>query len=132
MISFVCAVGYGIYWVTSTFVGLMGQYVPLDYLQLLVAIATLVAGSLLFRVRCRYLALYGVIEIIVGILFAGFIVNHLVGNTLKDAAGFFTIAGAIYIIVRGYDNIYRSQKWGSRILRIMNPLFFGRRVYRKL
>jgi hypothetical protein len=76
--------------------------------------------------------LYGLVEIALGILFAGYVVNHVLGYALKEANSYFTIAGALYIIVRGYDNVYRSLKWRSPLLKVMNRLFYGRTVYRRL
>lgn len=130
------ALFYVLYWLISLFIGatlgVMGQFVPLSVLQIAVGVSTLLVASILFRMRCRKPMLYGLVEIAVGILFAGYVVNHVLGYTLKEAGGYFTIAGAIYIIVRGYDNIYRSLKWGSPVLKFMNVAFFGRRVFRRL
>jgi hypothetical protein len=119
-------------WVISTVLGAIGTFVPLGIIQVLFVISAFFAGSLLYRLRCRRPLIYGTVEIVLGILFAGYIENLLLGYQLREVSGYFTMAGAIYIIVRGYDNIYRSLKWGSPVLLVMNRLFFGRRVFRKL
>lgn len=127
---------FGVFWIigiiVTNLVGLMGEFVPIGFLQVLVATGAVIVGSGLYRLRCRKPMLYGLVEIALGILFAGYVVNHVLGYAIKEANSYFTIAGALYIIVRGYDNVYRSLKWGSPVLKLMNRLFFGRAVYRKL
>jgi hypothetical protein len=55
-IGLAAAVVYGIFWVIKTLaltaVGFLGEYVPVGFLQVLVAIGTLAIGSGLYRMRC--------------------------------------------------------------------------------
>lgn len=134
--TFIVGVLLGIAWIIRLLVGgalgVMGEYVPLSVLQVGVGLGALLLGGALFRLRCRWPMLYGMVEIALGILFAGYVVNQILGMTLREANAYFTVAGSLYVIVRGFDNVYKTLTWGSPLLRLMNVLFFGRHVCRRL
>lgn len=95
---------------------------PLVAVQSAIFLAIIIAGILLYRMRCRSQKLYGVTECLVGILMAGYYVNHL---KPEDPTQTFTLLGAMYIIVRGMDNIQKSLK-GAAFETTWNKMFFGR------
>lgn len=106
----------------------VGLYVPFEWKQLPVAFGLLATGTVLYWFRCRRVGAYGLAEIALGLLLAVFVVNKEVQNTSLDLSGFFACAAALYIIVRGFDNIYRSinRRW------IWNQIFFGQDTDTKL
>jgi hypothetical protein len=89
-------------------------------------------GTVLYAFRCRTPGLYGALEVAAGVFIATFVVNVLLGNVGNVAAGFFTIVGALYIIVRGYDNVYKSMQAGTDQIRRWNRWFFGKDSEAKL
>ena len=60
--------------------------------------------------RCRRLALYSTLEMLVGVIGAMYIANTLWNGSLTStyAAAFFSEIAALYVIVRGLDNYYKS------------------------
>jgi hypothetical protein len=105
---------------------------PFGIVDIGCAVAIVVLGVLLYAFRCRWTRLYGQVEIAVGIFIAFHVVELTLGTFTNDMGGVFTALGALYIIVRGFDNIYRTFKPGDDITLIWNYFFFGRRVSEKL
>jgi hypothetical protein len=69
---------------------------------------TLVVGTLLYCFRCRWIGVYGIIEIAVGIgsaIWAAFKYNYGDDNTVTLL---YAEIVALYIIVRGYDNLFKA------------------------
>jgi type IV secretory pathway VirB2 component (pilin) len=81
----------------------------------LIVLWALAFGLVLYVLRCRWPRTYGVIEIVVGAYIATFLVNRLLGKTVElgpqgeNGTVFFTIVGALYIIVRGLDNFHKAR-----------------------
>ena len=76
-------------------------------LALFLIIFALIFGTLLYLFRCRALRAYGVFEIGVGMFVAGVTAMNI-AQTSKvgpSIAPIFGVIAALYVIVRGYDNI---------------------------
>jgi hypothetical protein len=78
-------------------------------LALFLIIFALIFGTLLYLFRCRALRAYGVFEIGVGMFVAGVTAMNIaqtskVGPSMSPVFG---VIAALYVIVRGYDNIYK-------------------------
>lgn len=95
-----------------------------------VVLPTLIIGTLLYLFRCRSPRWYGLSEIFVGVGAAYYLYYDVLPTSQNRLAIGISIAGAIYIIVRGYDNVYRSFTGHSR--RRWNSIFFGSPVDEKL
>lgn len=105
--------------------------------ELPVVIAALLVGRWLYMFRCRKPKWYGLVEILTGLFIATFIVGQINGTMVQSgasidryAAPLFTALGALYIVVRGYDNMYRSVSGEDR--RRWNLKFFGKDTDEKL
>jgi hypothetical protein len=86
--------------------------------QALLAILTLVVGSAVYAFRCRSQFLYGWVEIGVGLASAAYVANTVLHmrehpERFQDAGPYFGAAAGLYVIVLGWDNVYKSLKWGS-------------------
>jgi hypothetical protein len=66
--------------------------------------------------------MYGVFECLVGMVTAGYFINILNSD---DPAPVFSLLAALYIIVRGADNIHKSLKGAPSEMR-WNKIFFGK------
>lgn len=77
---------------------------------------------------------YGFLEIGVGLALGCVVVNQIIGTRYEIAVAnaYLTVAGAVYVIVRGYDNIYCSLTAGTGAVRVWNKHFFGRSVETRL
>lgn len=82
------------------------------------------AGYFFYGLRCRDPWSYGILEVLVGIIIAMYSVALLTGGGNSYAGVVFAALGAIYIIVRGLDNMYRSIKEGTEDKRAWNRNFF--------
>lgn len=111
---------------------MLTRYTNFVALQVLFALTTLVGGTLLYVLRCRRPITYGMLEAGIGLYITAVTVNFAFGISDTSNALAFSVLGALYIIVRGYDNIYRGMKKGSFGLRTWNDLFFGKDTYEKL
>ena len=92
------------------------------------------SGLVLYALRCSWPHVYGVIEIVVGAYIATFLVNLLLiepAEPTNDAI-FFTVVGALYIIVRGLDNLYRALEPATAPMRQWNKWFFGKASEQRL
>ncbi len=100
--------------------------------QVFFALGLIASGALLYGFRCRRPAWYGLVEIIIGMIFAFYTIKLLTKISMPEANGIFSAAGALYIIVRGFDNIYRSLRKGSHFTQAWNKCFFGQDTDAKL
>ena len=64
----------------------------------------LVLGTILYTIRCRLPRFYGVSEIVVGVVAAYYLYNDVLPRAQDRWTVSISIAGAVYIIVRGYDD----------------------------
>lgn len=96
------------------------------------ALGVFALGTFLYGFRCRRPNLYGIVEILVGVSLATYILDQLRGHDSPAASGFFTAVGALYVIVRGYDNIYRSMRSEAQFTRHWNRVFFNQNTPGKL
>jgi hypothetical protein len=134
----------GVAYLTGYFSGYTGQLPggPSGHLQFLLpnvsrkdvgmAITILYLGISLYAWRCRFVALYGLAEIALGLFIAFHVYAQITGHASQLANGAFTAAGALYIVVRGFDNIYRALRPSRRLTRAWNVLFFGKDTDGKL
>ncbi len=99
-------------------------------LQVLLILFILGAGTFMYVLRCMIPRVYGLIEIAIGIGIALYIQNIAVGLTSPKGNTAFAILAALYVIVRGYDNVYRSLRSPIAIQR-WNDWFFGVRGIEK-
>lgn len=93
-------------------------------MQAIFAISLLLAGLVLYAFRCQSPFWYGRLEVLVGLLIGTYVVNAMLGLWPSEAAAVFTTIGALYIIVRGCDNIYKSKKAGTADIKWWNQVFF--------
>jgi hypothetical protein len=95
-------------------------------------LVVMIAGSALYVLRCRKPGLYGIAEICVGAYIAvEFALLHLgIMQELPNVA--FSVLAALYIMVRGYDNIYRSFSASTLEIEFWNRIFFGKATDAKL
>lgn len=107
------------------------QLLGVPNFELPVVILVFLVGRWLYMFRCRKAKWYGVAEVISGLFIATFIVGQIKTAQIADgpsippyAAALFTTLGALYIIVRGYDNMYRSLEGEDR--HHWNRKFFGK------
>ena len=98
------------------------RHLPLLAVQVLVAVVVIQIGGLLYYMRCRKQMMYGVCECFVGIVTAAYFVNNL---KTEDPTPWFSLLAALYIIVRGADNIHKSLK-GTTVEMHWNEFFFGK------
>jgi hypothetical protein len=90
--------------------------------------ALFVIGTVLYAWRCRYLGAYGFTEIAVGLCTGVVIANSFNDVPRSDAppnrlVTLFAILAALYVIVRGYDSMYKSLK-SERAITFWNRRFF--------
>ncbi len=98
------------------------QNLPLIAVQALVALTITILGVGLYVMRCRKQMMYGVCECLIGIATAGYFINNL---KPEDPAPWFSMLAALYIIVRGVDNVHKSLK-GMTVEERWNKIFFGK------
>jgi hypothetical protein len=91
-----------------------------------------VLGFALYTFRCRHARVYGQLEIGVGIFIAFQVIELSIGTLSYNMGGIFTALGALYIIVRGCDNVYKTLKADEDATFAWNYIFFGKRVGQKL
>lgn len=88
--------------------------------------ANIFAGYALYRMRCRRLGAYGLLEIGVGLFTAVLMANQMFGTPIP---GIFSIVipqiAALYVMVRGLDNIQKALPDG-RLKEWWDRHFFGR------
>jgi CDP-diglyceride synthetase len=89
-------------------------------------------GSILYGVRCRRPRFYGIAEIGVGTFLTVLTLHVLIERALTNNAAIFTFLAALYVIVRGFDNIHRSIPAGTESMRRWNQVFFGKDTDAKL
>jgi|SRR5215831_11244582 len=100
-------------------------------IQLLMVLCIFFTGALLYNVRCRLPFLYGLIEIVVGISIAWYLANVAIGRLSKEGMTVFAAVTALYVIVRGFDNLYRSLK-ATKFIAAWNRIFFDQDTEKKL
>jgi predicted lipid-binding transport protein (Tim44 family) len=113
------------------FVDFIGAHIGVVGLQLALGLATFVLGTALYLFRCRRASWYGTLEIVVGVGAAAYVANQILGQASGSGGTIFAEAAALYVIVRGYDNIYKSLKGEKRRL-WWNRFFFGQESAEKL
>jgi hypothetical protein len=87
------------------------------------ALALPLLGILLFWYRQRYRLSYGVFEFLVGVMMGYFVfLPSFDFKTLGVIQGL-QILGALYVMVRGLDNIGRGIEEGTRLESIWNQIF---------
>jgi hypothetical protein len=93
-----------------------------------IGVITSYVALLLYFLRCRKLLAYGIVECVVGTITATYF-----ATLLAEKSPFALISGlsALYVSVRGADNIYKSIKDNGYRVR-WNELFFGRSTSEKL
>jgi peptidoglycan/LPS O-acetylase OafA/YrhL len=121
-----------VYQAASALRQLVGQFT----FQIIAAFAFFFVGAFLYRVRCRHLAFYGGLEIAVGLLTAVYLASILNDTPKYDASpnyisNTFAVLAALYVIVRGADNIHKSLTSEAAIVR-WNRFFFGKDSMAKL
>lgn len=88
--------------------------------------ANLIVGYALYRMRCRRLGTYGLVEIGVGLFTAVLMANQMFGTPIP---GIFSIIlpqiAALYVMVRGLDNIQKALPDG-RFKEWWDRHFYGR------
>ena len=104
----------------------LSAYVPFSWTAFSLVILIFMVGTTLYAMRCRVPKFYGVTEIVVGVLFSVYGVSKALGNTIGDPSTIFAVAGALYIMVRGYDNIYRALSPRGKTLGRWDRIFFGK------
>ncbi len=79
--------------------------------SLAVGFITLIVGGVLFIIRLKWKATYGLTEVMVGILIASHRAYSQNGSLDGASAEFYLaiLAGGIYLVVRGLDNIYQGR-----------------------
>jgi hypothetical protein len=99
-------------------------------IELLVVLTSLGIGNLLYAFRYRWPALYGTIEIVVALASVLAIAHQLYSNEPMSPYFAPTLVelAALYIFVRGMDNIYRSFTPKSRRQQAWEKLYFGKVV----
>jgi hypothetical protein len=102
------------------------------WIDLTAAATITLLGFLLYMFRCRHARVYGQLEIAVGIFIAFQVIELSIGTLSYNMGGIFTALGALYIIVRGCDNVYKTLKSGEDATFVWNYLFFGKKVGEKL
>jgi hypothetical protein len=99
--------------------------------QAIVVLATLLIGSALYAFRCRRPLAYGVLELCVAIASALFVADQIYYQLQQVSSyivGAFSEMAALYIYVRGMDNIHRSLKRASRLQRMWEEVWYGKIV----
>jgi hypothetical protein len=108
----------------------------LIFTQIAFVIGTLFLGTTLYALRCRKLRLYSKFEFAVGVWGAVYAVNvYLAGTAFSSASAqpssVLAFVGALYIIVRAYDNYYKAIEWDFT-RKVWNKRFFGKDTNDKL
>jgi hypothetical protein len=88
-------------------------------------VGALLFGTLIYAFKCRWPRWYGTIEIIIGLSVATYVLDPFLSGLSSSASVYFTAVGALYVVVRGYDNIYKSMTPGSAGTQWWNRWFFG-------
>jgi hypothetical protein len=89
-------------------------------------------GCSLYSIRCRNPWVYGVFEVFLGIIIASYTMAIIAGQVVPEGTVIFGTIGALYIIVRGLDNMYRSITEGTEDKRVWNRNFFRQDTDEKL
>jgi hypothetical protein len=121
-VGFVVLLVYGV----GPFVRLLDRFVPLQFVQLIIVPTILMFGFFLYCFRCRTQRWYGSIELVTGALLSTYMVNQILGKVSPADGAYLTLAGGLYVIVRGLDNIYKSMTPETSNIRSWNKLFFGK------
>jgi hypothetical protein len=124
---------WGIYFVVFKAGALLLDFISRHFgdivTQIAFVFAAIIFGTSLYVLRCRRLRLYSKMEFAVGLWGAVYAVNGLLpANKLSDFSAkpgvVIPFVGALYIIVRAFDNYYKSiQRDFSR--EEWNKRFFG-------
>jgi len=86
----------------------------------------LFCGVMLYVIRTKYLVIYGAVELIVSAVTVWFVINSPAPDLLTKSLG---MLGALYILVRGLDNISKGlpQAQREKLINIARERFRGRR-----
>lgn len=106
--------------------------VPQGLLLSLVVGIGIMGGLILYSIRCQLPWIYGVLELFVGIVIAAYAVAMVAGVVRPEGNIFFAVVGALYVIVRGLDNLYRGIEAGTEDKRAWNRHFFRQDTDAKL
>lgn len=112
-------------------VAFAAAYLPVVVLQAMFGAVTLAIGTGLYVLRCRLQEAYGVVECAIGVIAAAYVANLILYSDSVPKTEIFSEAAALYIIVRGYDNIYKSIATDDR-RKTWNTWFFGKAEVGKL
>jgi len=114
-LTFVASLGYGVAYFISQFylatIRSSAVQIPTSALAIgFTSVAALSIGIALFAVRVRHRFVYGLSEIIVGFCAAGYKIYSEGGYEIVQAGpvAFAVLTGAIYLIVRGLDNMHQG------------------------
>jgi hypothetical protein len=108
----------------------IGMYTKRAAFALLLGVAIVVSAVMLYKVRCVRPAFYGAIELGIGVYTAGFAAGNLLGVFSHTTLNLFAVAAAIYVFVRGLDNLYRSLSADARWK--WNRVFYDQDTDKKL
>jgi hypothetical protein len=81
-------------------------------------------GLLLYMFRCRYLKIYGWLEVGVGVATGLYLANTLNNPQGSSFGPYFAVIASLYVIVRGLDNLHKSLK-NERYIALWNRFFYG-------
>ena len=93
--------------------------------QLGIGLFVVAGGTYLYKLRQLLPGVYGFAEVLIGLAVALYVLNLAAGMVSNKGNAAIAIVGALYIIVRGYDNLYRSLKT-PRMIQGWNRVFFDR------
>jgi hypothetical protein len=114
---------------TATYVhNLIAAYANDIAVQIVVVIGTLFMGNVLYAFRCRKPSWYGGVELFFALATALFVANQIYYNLQTVNPYFvalFSWSAALYVYVRGMDNIYKSFKKGSAWKPKWERTYFG-------
>jgi hypothetical protein len=88
-----------------------------------------VSGMGLYFFRCRWHYAYGFVEVIVGFLATIYVIGQAAGAASGRLTVGFGVAAALYVIVRGLDNMHRGMSPKDK--ESWERFFFGRKVDKK-
>ena len=95
----------------------------------LLVTALLALGTFLYAFRCRRRKTYGFVEILVGVFGAFHVARELFGGASGGNTNIYlAICASLYVIVRGYDNIYAALNERKH----WNRIFYGSTEVSKL
>jgi hypothetical protein len=126
-----CAIGIALIFPGSLFDTTLLDTVGLIGMQCIFGFIAFSLGIFLYAFRCRFLNTYGFFEVLIGCLGAVFLISLAHGQIRSGDLNFwFAVLGTFYIMVRGYDNIYKSLSSTDR--QSWNRTFFGKDTEEKL